>query len=176
MAAVSFKRGDVFYVNFTEVVYDPRKKDHVKGRPLPHTVLQGNHMAIVLSDDENHDDVQLSKQHVVVAPISSSKSAVANDKLLLTHVPLEVAKNPFLSQESYALLHQPLTIPIHWLREAKRRGRVHPDDMEVVSLVLLLSTGSSEHVQKIIKQAVSEAVKEYAEKSMQEGSSAASDE
>lgn len=171
---VSFKRGDVFYVNFSEVVYDPSNPDHVKGRPLPHTVLKGMHMAIVLSDDELHDGVTLSKEHVVVVPISTSKAAVQNDNLLLTHIPLETTKNPFLKTKSYALVHQPITIPKHWLREVKHRGTVHPDDMELISLGLLISTGCSEHVQKLIDQAVTEALKAYTVKQIPTGEQQAS--
>lgn len=161
---VPFSRGDVFYINFSEVVFDPENLDHVKGRPLPHTVLQGIHMAIVLSSDEQHDEVQLSENHVVVIPISSSRTAVKNNNLLLTHIPLETDNNPFLKGKCFALVHQPITIPRHWIRETKRRGKIHPEDMEYISLGLLLSTGCSEQVQKLIDTAVTEAVKEHAAK------------
>lgn len=166
---VSFKRGDVFYVDFSEVVYNSGNKNHVKGRPLPHTVLHGLHMGIVLSDDEKHDGVELSKDHVVVVPISKAKAAATRGELLLTHIPLEVEKNAFLSQKSYALVHQPIPVPIHWLREVKRRGEVHPDDMELVTFGLLMSTGCSEHVQKFINQAVTQALNEYVEQTSSEG-------
>ncbi|GAB6574302.1 type II toxin-antitoxin system PemK/MazF family toxin [Bacillus cereus] len=162
---VEFKRGDVFYVNFSEVVYDSANKDHVKGRPLPHTILQGLHMAIVLSNDEKHDGVELSTNHVLVVPISESKTAAERGELLITHVPLEKEKNEFLKKKSYALVFQPIPVPIHWLREGKRRGEVDPGDMELVTRGLIMSTGSAEHVNKFIDEAVAEALSEFGQSS-----------
>lgn len=158
---VSFKRGDVFYVNFSEVVYDPSNRDHVKGRPLPHTILQGIHMAIVLSNDEQHDGIELSQKHILVVPISSCKTAAKNGELLITHIPLEKEKNEFLEDTSYALVFQPIPIPIHWLRESKRRGEVDPMDMQMVTRGLIMSTGSAEHVNKFIDEAVAEALSKF---------------
>jgi hypothetical protein len=119
-----FSRGDVFYVNLPEVPYDPGNEDHVKGNPRPHTVLHGMHMCIVMTDKKKSITVKgyLTNMSSGV-PISRCKSAEANDRLLATHVLLEPSNNPFLKQTSYALAFQPIPIPIHWLREEKRRGQ-----------------------------------------------------
>ncbi|MFZ4167047.1 type II toxin-antitoxin system PemK/MazF family toxin [Brevundimonas sp. NPDC058933] len=158
---ISFERGEVFGVDFSEIVYDSSNQDHVRGRPLPHTVIQGYHQAIVLSDSDSHDGSNLSTNHVVVVPISSAKAAVEKGNLLVTHIDLEPKNNTFLSHKCYALVHQPITIPIHWLRQNKRKGKVCDEDMEVINLSLLLSTGCSEHVQAMIQDAINQTIKEY---------------
>lgn len=173
-----FSRGDVFYVNLPEVPYDPGNEDHVKGNPRPHTVLQGMHMCIVMTDKKEHNGKRLSDQHVVVVPISRCKSAEANDRLLATHVLLKPSNNSFLKQTSYALAFQPIPIPIHWLREEKRRGKVDPDDLGDISVLLLVSMGSTKHVQALIDAAVESKLQEYIEQleSIQDEGNVSSDE
>ena len=173
-----FSRGDVFYVNLPKVPYNPGNRDHVKGNPRPHTVLHGMHMCIVMTDKKEHNGKGLSDQHVVVVPISRCESAVENDRLLATHVRLEPSNNSFLEKTSYALTFQPIPIPIHWLREEKRRGEVDPDDLGDISVSLLVSMGSVKHISALIDAAVEIKLQEYIEQleSVQEEGQASSDE
>lgn len=47
--------------------------------------------------------------------------------------------------------------------------------MELVSLALLFSTGTSEHIQKMIQEAITEAIKKYSQKSVNADNQASSD-
>lgn len=133
-------------------------------------------MGIVLSDDTAHDGVQLSEDHVVVVPISGSRTAVQNQNLLLSHVPLKAKNNSFLQKDSYTLVHQPITIPKHWLIQRKYKGEVYSEEMEYISLGLLISIGCSDHVQNMINEAVTQAIKEYESEQKGKGETASSNE
>lgn len=152
-----FKRGQVYWVKFPEPKFNPTDSKDKANNPLPHTVIKGWHMAICLT---NHDDVGASDKHVVVVPVSKSSTAVAADTLLPTHIPIQKSDYAFLSEDSYALAFQPITIPSHWLFDVKCVGEFQDEIMQAVDVALWLSTGSQERVKTFIARAVQETIQE----------------
>lgn len=146
MALRTFQRGQVFKGYIPEFKDDPRA-------PKPGFILYGEHRFIVLHD---HDEAQISKNFVLIVPITTAKSEVAKAhkekrNILDSYVLLESSHYHFLDHDSYASTAQPFPASRKWIEETSI-GQIDEKKMRDIDFQMIRTYGLINAVQFIAEQ------------------------
>lgn len=141
-----FYRREVYYCDF------PSNNLSVPTQlPPPDYNLRGRHMAIMLTD---HNNPHVPDGQALVIPISSLKDA--NRKDVAAYIPLKAENNPFLNHDSFAKVNQIQPIDQSWIKS--KVGDLHPKEMNMVNIGVMLATGTYKYVEQYIDQEVTRRV------------------
>lgn len=122
-----FLRGHVFYAQLPRQEFD-------NGSFPPSYTIQGEHMVVVLHNSTSNE---FDEMQVLVAPITSAKAAVDNNKIQPTHVQLLPTDGAGVKRECYISTHQIMPINREWLDNKK--GKLKDIKMLEVDLAIAIS-------------------------------------
>ena len=144
-----FRRADVVRCQFPLT-------QQMSGAPLSAHTLQGEHLAICLT---NHFNNTVPNGQVLVIPLlKESVNARENPN---STIPVSKEDNPYLDGTYHAQTSMIQPMNRHWITD--RIGNVHPAQMREINVSILESVGVKQYVEQIIDQVATKKILELSQ-------------